>query len=161
MLSIILNEYTLLISNEYLDDLRESQNPESFLEVIKHEDVVASKSFFVVIAKEGKELLRLAVAYSQSASESGFHPGFVLVPETHLLFVGAGEKLVLYKWDPPEKLWEEDIMVGFWGWQRYRDVIIMSAELQLTVWDRDGKKLWSQYTGSKNLDRGKAGNKID
>jgi len=77
--------------------------------------------------------------------EAGFHPGFLLVPERHLLLVGAGTRLLAYGLSPLRRLWEDVADQGFWGWCRHGDTILMSAELELAAWDLDGKKLWSTF----------------
>jgi hypothetical protein len=66
---------------------------------------------------------------------AGFYPSVLLLPETSLLFVGAGERLLAYRLDRPAKLWEDDADTGFWGWERYNDLLLMSAELELAVWN--------------------------
>jgi hypothetical protein len=78
-------------------------------------------------------------------AEAGFHPGILLVPETKVLFVGAGVRLLAYDLSHFALLWEDAADTGFWGWRRHRDVIIMSAELELAAWDLAGKKLWSSF----------------
>jgi hypothetical protein len=76
---------------------------------------------------------------------AGFHPGMLLVPERHLLFVGAGTSLLAYKLSPVQRLWEDVADYGFWGWRRHGDIVLMSAELELAAWDIDGRKLWSMF----------------
>jgi hypothetical protein len=78
-------------------------------------------------------------------AEAGFHPGILLVPETKLLLVGAGGRLLAYDLSRFALLWEDVADTGFWGWCRHRDVIVMSAELELAAWDLAGKKLWSTF----------------
>ena len=77
--------------------------------------------------------------------EAGFHPGTILVPENHLLLIGAGTRLLAYDLRVPRRLWEEVADVGFWGWKRHGDVVLMSAELELAAWDLEGSKLWSTF----------------
>lgn len=75
--------------------------------------------------------------------ESGFDPAAHLVPETDVLFIGAGTCLLAYDLRSPRRLWEDVTFFGFWGWKRHGDVIIMLAELELAAWTLDGRKLWS------------------
>ena len=35
--------------------------------------------------------------------------------------------------------------VGFWGWRRHGDIVLMSAELEFAAWDVSGRKLWSTF----------------
>ena len=75
----------------------------------------------------------------------GFTPGVILVPETRLLLIGAGERLLAYDLEKPQMLWEDTAEFGFWCWARHHDTIVMSAELELAAWDLSGKKLWSTF----------------
>ena len=77
--------------------------------------------------------------------EAGFHPGALLVPETNLLFVGAGTRLLAYDLRGSHRLWEDAADTGFWGWKRHGDVVVMSAELELAAWTLEGRKLWSTF----------------
>lgn len=73
------------------------------------------------------------------------HPGVLVVPETDVLFVGAGERLLAYDLAQPARLWEDVADTGFWGWARYGEVVIMSAELELAAWTLEGTKLWTTF----------------
>ncbi|HET6252313.1 MAG TPA: hypothetical protein VFE47_31795 [Tepidisphaeraceae bacterium] len=42
----------------------------------------------------------------------GFNPGVLLVPETKILFVGAGERILAYQLDGPSRLWEDTAEAG-------------------------------------------------
>jgi hypothetical protein len=42
-------------------------------------------------------------------------------------------------------LWEDRADTGFWGWETHRDVLLMSAELELAAWNIRGEKLWSTF----------------
>lgn len=77
--------------------------------------------------------------------EAGFHPGVLIAPETHLLVLGAGERLLAYDIRVFRRLWEDVADTGFWNWKRHDDVIVMSAELELAAWDIEGNKLWSMF----------------
>jgi hypothetical protein len=89
--------------------------------------------------------LSLVVEQRYSPSTSGFRSGVLLVPETATLFLGAGERLLAYRLDPPARLWEDNAEVGFWGWARHGNVIVMSAELELAAYGIAGEKLWTTF----------------
>jgi hypothetical protein len=76
---------------------------------------------------------------------SVFPPGIIIIPETSLLLIGAGEHLFAYQLDIPKKLWEDGAELGFLHWERYGDYIIMSGEVELAVWDIHGVKLWTTF----------------
>jgi hypothetical protein len=50
--------------------------------------------------------------------EGGGDPGVLLAPETGLLFIGAGERLLAYDLLGPTRLWEDHADTGFHAWQR-------------------------------------------
>lgn len=77
--------------------------------------------------------------------EGGWYPGVLLVPETAILFIGAGERLLAYDLHGPARLWEDQADTGFHEWQRYDDLMVMSAELELAAWDLRGVKRWTTF----------------
>src|SRR6266571_2234442 len=66
----------------------------------------------------------------------------VLVPETKLLFLGAGERILAYRLDPPTRLWDDRADTGFLGWEQHGDTILLAAELEFAAWTTAGEKLW-------------------
>lgn len=74
-----------------------------------------------------------------------FSPGILLVPETSTLFIGAGQRLLGYDLRTFENLWEEQTMVGFWGWHQQGDHVFLLAELEFGVFTSAGKRLWSTF----------------
>jgi len=86
----------------------------------------------------------LVLAQRHDPTEAaGFYPGVLVVPETDVLFIGAGERLLAYDLAHPARLWEDVADTGFWNWVRYGEVVIMSAELELAAWNLEGTKLWT------------------
>ncbi|XGV97443.1 MAG: hypothetical protein ACAF41_32570 [Leptolyngbya sp. BL-A-14] len=75
----------------------------------------------------------------------GFYPGAILIPETELLLIGAGTRLLAYDLAGITRIWEDRADVGFWSWARHGKYIVMSAELELAAWDIRGKKLWTTF----------------
>jgi hypothetical protein len=88
---------------------------------------------------------RLVVAQRYGPSEGGFHPEVLVVPESSLLFLGAGTRLLAYDFAAPSRRWEDSANTGFWGWARFGGVVVMSAELECAAWTIDGHKLWSTF----------------
>ena len=86
--------------------------------------------------------LCVALCYDR---EGGGAPGVLLVPETGLLFIGAGERLLAYHLHGPARLWEDHADTGFHAWQRHDDLVVMAAELGLAAWDVRGVKRWSTF----------------
>ncbi|HEX8913440.1 MAG TPA: hypothetical protein VF796_13850 [Humisphaera sp.] len=99
----------------------------------------------LVAVAAGHDWPVLVVAQRFEPCGGGFDPGVLLVPETGVLFVGAGTRLLAYALDGPRRLWEDAADAGFWGWARHGDVVLMSAELELAAWDVRGRKLWTTF----------------
>jgi hypothetical protein len=96
------------------------------------------------VEKQNRLLLEIKEHYEPSAS-AGFYPGIIFVPETNILFIGAGQYVHAYILDSGEKLWDDEVNTGFWNWQRFGNTVVMSAELELAAWDIQGNKLWSIF----------------
>ncbi len=71
------------------------------------------------------------IVITQKYGDAGgtFQPGFLVVPETSILFIGAVERLVGYNVERRERVFEDCTDYGFWGWTRQGDYILMAAEL--------------------------------
>ena len=83
-------------------------------------------------------------AFSPDPS-AGFFPGALVVPETGLALVGAGERILAYDLGKATRLWEDSADTGFWGWCRHGETVVMSAELELAAFSLAGQKLWSTF----------------
>ena len=77
--------------------------------------------------------------------ESGFHPGTFLIPESHLILIGAGMRLLAYDLLSTQRVWEDTAEDGFWGWKRHGGFALMLAELEFAAWDFKGKRMWSTF----------------
>jgi hypothetical protein len=87
----------------------------------------------------------LVVAQSYSPQGSGFEPGALLVPETKVLFIGAGERILAYQLEPPQKLWEDRADTGFLRWEQFGDTVLLSVELEFAAWSTAGRMLWTTF----------------
>jgi hypothetical protein len=103
-------------------------------------------ALFFAVGSSARDWPDLVVALRfDPGPEAGFRPGILLVPERHLVFVGAGTSLLAYELSPVRRLWVDAADHGFWGWRRHGDIVLMSAELELAAWDVAGGKLWSAF----------------
>jgi hypothetical protein len=103
-------------------------------------------SCFLALTRGDEPWPRLVVAQRYSPSGAGFEPGTAFVPETAVLFAGAGTRLIAYQLhDRPRRLWEDAADLGFWHWSVHPSVVLMAAELELAAWARDGTKLWTTF----------------
>ena len=100
--------------------------------------------WFIAVADDSN-LPFLVVIQRFSPAEPCFSPGILLIPETKLLLIGAGERLLAYDLAKPARLWEDKADTGFWRWKRHENMVVMSAELELAAWDLEGRKKWSTF----------------
>jgi hypothetical protein len=143
MFSVTVGQYTLSSHPDRLPDMYGNYAEHAGL--VEEFDLQSpeGKSCFLAVSRGvGWPFLVVAQRYDPSG---GFHPGVLLVPETNLLFVGAGERLLAYRLDGPSRLWMDRTSCGFWGWARHGDRVILSAELELAAWDVHGRKSWSVF----------------
>jgi hypothetical protein len=102
--------------------------------------------YFVAVTRDEEPWPRLAVAERYQPCGPGFSPGVAFVPETAVLFVGAGTRLLAYALSGrPERLWVDATNAGFWQWSVHPSAVLMAAELEFAAWTRSGEKLWSAF----------------
>jgi hypothetical protein len=99
----------------------------------------------LTVRRRGESWPFLVVAQSCDPKGGGFEPGAILASETNVLFVGAGQRVLAYRLEPPVKLWEDGAESGFLGWDQHADTIVLSAELELAAWSTDGEKRWTTF----------------
>ncbi|HEX6052593.1 MAG TPA: hypothetical protein VFZ21_25185 [Gemmatimonadaceae bacterium] len=110
------------------------------------DDADAGRQSFLGVAHVGEDWPFLVVAQRFEPAGYGFEPGVLIVPDTGRLFLGAGTRLLAYDLtSPPRRLWADAAEIGFWGWARHNDIVLMSAELELAAWDLEGRKLWTTF----------------
>jgi len=144
MLTVATNHYTLLccetepgIHNAYVERAK----------LVEKFDPEEHRPGFCWIAARPADAAwpSLVIELRYSPAGFGFNPGLLIIPETEILLLGAGTRLLAYDLAGPTRLWEAHAECGFWSWSRHDDIILMSAELQLAAWDLNAKKLWTTY----------------
>jgi L-alanine-DL-glutamate epimerase-like enolase superfamily enzyme len=125
--------------------LAEYQKRAALAELFDLEESGGSSVCFCAVRGRESGWPFLVVVQRYSPAGCGFHPGILLVPETDRLFVGAGQRLLMYDLRQPARLWEDGADTGFWFWSQYDDVVLMAAELELAAWDMLGRKLWTRF----------------
>jgi hypothetical protein len=71
--------------------------------------------------------------------------GALIVPETHKLFVGVDELVLINDLSAPVLLRKDRADFGFWSWYRHEDSVLMAAELEMAAWDIHGRKRWTAF----------------
>ena len=101
---------------------------------------------FLAVTRSGSDWPSLVVEQRYPPPGTGFRPGVLLAQESHVLFVGAGTRLLAYQLqDGPRRLWEDCTEYGFWSWAQFDGVVLMSAEIEFAAWSAEGVKLWSTF----------------
>jgi hypothetical protein len=87
----------------------------------------------------------IVITLKYENSQGVFQPGMLVVPDTSLLFIGAGECLLGYDLTRRQKVFEDWTEHGFLNWSRQGDYVVMSGEVEFGVWTTAGEKLWSTF----------------
>ena len=143
MYQLVCGEYSIQVEDGGLPEIYAEYSSRAVLKIEKDLKSSEGKAAFCAVARD-RDWPFLAIAFRYSPSGSGFSPGLVLVPETDLLFLGAGTLLLAFDLRIPCQLWEDSAEVGFLSWSRHAEVVVMSAELELAAWDLNGRKLWTK-----------------
>lgn len=102
-------------------------------------------SVYIGIAQGGRWYEDIIAFNTDPVDYGGFYPGFLIIPETEILFIGAGIIIKTYDLKNHKKVFQKDTFVGFWGWQRWAEYVIMLEELEFGVYDLKGNEIWSTY----------------
>jgi hypothetical protein len=145
MLTSAIGEYSLTLADgeppalldQYLENARLVEQIDT--------DREDGRFFFAGVAKDAGKWPFLVVLLRYRPAGNGFHPGVALIPETDTLFLGAGERVLIYDLANVRQLRVDTADTGFWAWQRHGDILLMSAELELAAWNVRGEKLWSTF----------------
>lgn len=138
--------YTVSVSSDQSEPSFERYKQEAKLVESFGEEIDGDLFCWIAVAEGMRPPFLLTTYRYTYGAEEGFHPGIVLLPEHHRVFIGVGEQLVAYTLDTPKRLWEEQAYGGFWWWECHHHYVIMAAELKVAVWTKDGKPLWSLPT---------------
>lgn len=110
---------------------------------IDHSDLALS---FIGIEKGSEAKAWPSVVILQTHSHPTiFPPGFLVVPENSLVFIGAGERLLCYDIERRCRLWEDQTSEGFWKWSQHGQYVFLSAETEFGVWTKSGRRLWTTF----------------
>lgn len=144
MFKLVIGNYIFLCNHDGLPDLYNEYCHHAHL--FEEFNITSSEGRMCFVGVQTKDNWPfLVVAQRYSPAGCGFNPGAILVPETNILFVGAGERLLAYTLEPAAKIWEDQADCGFLSWQRHENTIVMSAELELAAWDIRAQKLWTMF----------------
>ena len=144
MISCNVDRYKINVEQYKLPDLYTSYMKHAKLTEeydLSNED---GEIFFISVGY-GESWPFLTIAQSYEPCAGGFDPGFLVIPESDILFIGAGQRILLYDLKQVKKLDEDFYNEGFLGWIRYKDYVIMLAELDVTCWRTSGEKMWSRF----------------
>lgn len=148
MFQIIVHGYTLSCFSgglpEYYEVYRQEAKLVDEIDLDSISSHWADTCFLAVQKDETWPFLVVAQKYAPSGLGSSY-PQALIIPETQMLFLGAGERIAAYRLDPPEKVWQDTAELGFHAFDRHGQFVIMRAELGIAVWTIQGKKEWAQF----------------
>lgn len=147
MLEATIGDWTTLTKVGQLPDIYDSYKSHAlFIDEIELSDEDAMHFFVGVRHPDDAGVWpEFVVCQCYAPSGGGFNPGYLIVPETDRLFIGAGTRLLAYDVRHRKRLWEQNTNCGFLGWKRHKDFVLMSAELEFGVWSTSAVKLWSTF----------------
>lgn len=145
MFHVSTNEYQLFLHERGLPAMVKEYAIRASLSEHFESDEDDADWCFVAVSRAASDWPFLTVTQRFSPATCGFHPGVILVPETDILFIGAGTRLLAFDLAKVTRIWVDNADTGFWGWARHENVILMSAELEFAAWDIHGNKLWSTF----------------
>jgi hypothetical protein len=115
-------------------------------EIELHEHSTEQDVCCLTVKRAGEKWPSLVVAQTYWPHGAGFEPGALLIPETRMLFFGAGERLLAYRLEQPlTRTWEDRVEMGFWGWEQHGDTVLLAGELEFAAWNNLGRKLWTTF----------------
>ena len=100
---------------------------------------------YIGVGQEGKGYETVIAYCSDPIGNCGFNPGFLIVPETGTLFIGAGKVVRTYDLKNHNRKIEKKFSCGFWGWSRHNNLILMQEELEFGIYTLDGLEVWSTF----------------
>ena len=145
MLEISVGKYTFYCHTPGLPDLYEEYVERATLAEQIGLSSAEGTSAFLAIGNPDEWPFLVVAQRCIPGENSGFHPGAIIVPETDILFIGGGKRLLAYDLKVLKRLWEDEASICFRSWNRSGDVILMSAEDELAAWDIHASKLWSTF----------------
>jgi hypothetical protein len=97
---------------------------------------------YVGIEEAGKWETMIVAFNADPVDETFFHPELLFLPETKTIFVGGGRKAMTYSLKDKVKLSSRDLAMGFWYWAKHEGFIILVEELEIAVYDHEGRFVW-------------------
>lgn len=136
--------WRVITAHELLPDARRHAQLQEHFDDADPDDI---GYLFTSIGRDTELLAGLVITQRFSPAQGGFSPGVLVVPETEVVFIGAGTRLLCYRHtaDGWSRLWEDATTVGFWRWRRHGDIVVMSAEIQLAAWSLTGASKWTAW----------------
>lgn len=97
---------------------------------------------YIGINEADKWEMMIVAFNADPIDDTFFHPELLFIPETKTLFVGGGKKAMTYSLKDKVKLTNRDLVMGFWYWAKHESFIILVEELEIAVYDYEGRFVW-------------------
>ena len=144
MFSVGFGEFTVSVQDGNLPELYSEYLGRAEFTLERNISNSEGRAAFCAVARDG-DWPFCVLSFRYAPAGSGFSPGVLLVPETKILFLGAGTLLLALDLGRRRQIWEEVADVGFWSWRRHGRTVVMSAELELAAWGIGGEKRWATF----------------
>ena len=144
MFAVGFGEFTVFVQDGSLPELYSEYKDRAEFTIERNIGSSEGRAVFCAVARGGDwPFCVLSARYAPAGH--GFSPGILLVPETGILFLGAGTLLLAVDLGRRRQLWEDAAEVGFWSWRRHGGTVVMSAELELAAWGIGGERRWTTF----------------
>ena|GEM_PF-6200923 len=102
----------------------------------------AGTPVYIGIEEDGKWKTMIVAFNADPVDETFFHPELFFLPETKILFIGGGRKAMTYSLKDKVKISDRNLAAGFWYWAKHEKYVILVEELEIAVYDYEGRFVW-------------------
>lgn len=102
----------------------------------------AGTPIYIGIEENGKWEMMIVAFSADPVDDTFFHPELLFLPESKTLFIGGGRKAMTYSLKDKVKLSNKNLAIGFWYWAKHKSFIILVEELEVAVYDYEGRFVW-------------------
>lgn len=99
----------------------------------------------VIAAGLSNMMPSLVVKMKYWPNAGGFTPCLLFIQEKDILFIGAGQTVLVYDLLSMSKVDEDYYNEGVLGWLQHENYVFLLAECDVACWDNTGKKLWERF----------------
>lgn len=136
------SQYSVLCTNKGLPFLYDNYVAQAKLVEDFNPDMSAENKCFIGVSRADSVPFLVIV---QEAPQYVFRPEALVISQENIIFLGCGERLLIYDLNEPRRLLEDSTECGFFSWNHVGNNVLMSAELELACFSLKGSKRWSAF----------------